>query len=979
VPLPERNSEETTSTPLPERSSEEKTPTSPREPSGPDHVTECATVYSVLMACGTTGYTALYACFALTEDKQEKDYYNFWGWIILPVCFAAMGISFALKPRREDRLYKIGLYLQFFLFAFVSTFFTFVGKDESLQIWQVVLYVLLWMILFIIAMRCRSVIARLSDEVLSNFLTKDVIMRGMLVGLGQLLFLMFGSIQCSKSPKPPANQDCEGLDCCNRTLYSQFGLSSMVALFTIIKLISGVVPKQILRKHTISLKKVIAMDMNFKESLQVFSISVVMGCAIYALANYKVKGDVHDDTEKNFAFIVPSIGTVCMILTVVLEWSLIRKEMNVDGSPSRRKVDQAQSFSEDGMLVEGSSFWRFVGVLATTYFSGINVALAATAATEDFEYEELSTSSAPIVILLYLGSVLCQPRRRSQKEMWKLRLHFASFAFIGELCFVVYHYSRKKDEYIWYILYHIARLIIEMVLFHILLKLRAAIGRLPDEDLQTFLVNALYRGGIQTLSSILFLTFNLVKCMLEENLEDCSATSQSSTWISVYLLFWYITTLVQGSVRSERRGELSLSIEKIARMRDISLRHGVEGALSFVAGVCGIFLFAMMSAEKKDETTMIVLPVGVTGAISAVGVVVSVSFAHSTLKVQAQRSNETKIGQRETAIEEPVEECSWVFVGISFISTSTFTATRILYSVTTEEKYVEVGHLFLPVATLLFTMAMLSKPKRTDAAYKWFLFLHFFSFLFAQELLYTIGQFREKKVGKGCWNLGKLVWWCGVYWVLLKLRESLAKFSPQELSDFLCQTILIKCAAVIGTMLFFSFETATCFIDEESLDNGICASTSWASVCVSLNLVLMTIVSITSKAVPKSAKRDTAWELSSIATLKGLKWWQQIQGGLLTITAVSSLYLLGLLGVKGEDYKGDNMDLTELRTIETNVLGAIGFFGAVFTFIIGAYMSVQTSPENKSTISKEFGMHPISGRRFTASKVEDSTFLANLV
>lgn len=37
------------------------------------HVTECSTVHSILMACTTTGHTALYAYFAYSSDEEEKE------------------------------------------------------------------------------------------------------------------------------------------------------------------------------------------------------------------------------------------------------------------------------------------------------------------------------------------------------------------------------------------------------------------------------------------------------------------------------------------------------------------------------------------------------------------------------------------------------------------------------------------------------------------------------------------------------------------------------------------------------------------------------------------------------------------------------------------------------------------------------------------------------------------------------------------
>ncbi|GMH86571.1 hypothetical protein TL16_g10591 [Triparma laevis f. inornata] len=608
--------------------------------SAPGHVTECATIYSFLMECITTGFPALYAYYAYTGDEKV---WKFWTKIILPMSATAMAISFALKPRREDRAYKVFLVLQYVLLTLVAEILAIVGDDfaKSVLIKSFVRS-LLYLAFLKIGLKSRSRIATLSDEDLSKFLTNDVIMKSMLVGLGQLAFLMFASIQCD------GNTD-DWMQC-RRTLYSQTGLSGMVALFTIIKLASGVVPKRILDKHVISPKKVLAMDLNAEQAGQAFGVFVAAGCALWSLGNYGAKGDLGNDAERYTAIIVPSIGGFCLLLTAVCEFVIMRREMRCEGTSSRRQVHQGRSFSEDGTLVEASSFWFYLGVLATAYFSVVNIAAAV---TMEFFYMSLSTFSLPIVGLLYTGSVFYQPRRRSPKDMWKLRLHFISFAVVNEISFAAYQFRHGNFGEV---ILHFARLAAETLLFHFGFKLRAAIGRLPDKELETFLVGTLFKGGLQTLFSILFLTFRITKCMFEEGImSECSSTSSCSTMISVYLLLWWFTRIVQGSVRSEWRKDLNLSTEKIARMRGISLRRGLAGFLTLVTGVCGIFLFSMMSDDEMDRTTISV--VSLTGLVASLGV--AVSEVYSSLKAQRRRNGLSESGQiveRATELEEPVEE-----------------------------------------------------------------------------------------------------------------------------------------------------------------------------------------------------------------------------------------------------------------------------------------------------------------------------------
>ena len=129
------------------------------------------------------------------------------------------------------------------------------------------------------------------------------------------------------------------------------------------------------------------------------------------------------------------------------------------------QLQQGLSVAEDGTLVEASSFWFYIGALATSYESAVVVA---TVVTKDETYGTLSTFSLPIVGLMYTESLLCQPRRRSPKDMWRLRLHFASFAVIGEMTWATYEF---REGNFGLLISHFARLAGQTLGFHFLLKL----------------------------------------------------------------------------------------------------------------------------------------------------------------------------------------------------------------------------------------------------------------------------------------------------------------------------------------------------------------------------------------------------------------------------------------------------------------------------------------------------------------------------
>ncbi|GMI07293.1 hypothetical protein TrLO_g6104 [Triparma laevis f. longispina] len=244
--------------------------------------------------------------------------------------------------------------------------------------------------------------------------------------------------------------------------------------------------------------------------------------------------------------------------------------------------------------------------------------LIAEVITKNEFYSILSIATLPFVMLTYVGTFMCQPKRRNSRDKWLSRLHFRSYFYMIEAAWIIKEYRRGSMTKIGV---HIGLTVACTLLFHFGLKLRANVGRLPLEDLEPFLVDTLFKGGLRTLLTLLFLFFR-TKCWFEEGvLATCANVSWCSSMLSTYAILWWSVGLVQGSVKRRWRHDLNLSIDKIARMKDISLRRGVGGFLTTVTGLCGIFLFSMISADEMDDTTITV--VGAIGGVAILGVVIS--------------------------------------------------------------------------------------------------------------------------------------------------------------------------------------------------------------------------------------------------------------------------------------------------------------------------------------------------------------------
>ena len=159
------------------------------------HINEFATTHSLVGFVISNLYTANNVAFALTGDEVYKLFY---GWVLLPTCVTALFISFTLKPRRDDLPYLTFISFQYLSFSIGGEILTFAGNKwhnvAEANLLQLLLRCLIWLVLFFVALRVRFRIARLSDADLSIFLSMSVMKGGMIVGIGQLVFLAFSCV-----------------------------------------------------------------------------------------------------------------------------------------------------------------------------------------------------------------------------------------------------------------------------------------------------------------------------------------------------------------------------------------------------------------------------------------------------------------------------------------------------------------------------------------------------------------------------------------------------------------------------------------------------------------------------------------------------------------------------------------------------------------------------------------------------------------
>ena len=389
---------------------------------------------------------------------------------------------------------------------------------------------------------------------------------------------------------------------------------------------------------------------------------------------------------------------------------------------------------------------------------------------------------------------------------------------------------------------------------------------------------------------MIFITFRSLKCGAEMNIITCGPSLRCGSFISVYLLGIWILKLVNASIERPARNELSLSMQKIAKMR-ISWRRAAEGVTMAVMAGCGAFLFALMSAKDVDES--LVLAVGYVGVSAGAACGISTLYA-ATKRRKSQRN---QLSQPSiTSAEEIVDGCSWWYMAGSFFVTTVFAMMMSLYAINLENWTWKVANMTIPLVATCMIMSFGLRPKDNGMGTK-FLHFQFFSFILGSGISYAVGNFRISEKGDGWISLAVLVPLLLAYKLGLEIRTKAAQLPPAELSDFLCITVLLGGVGAMAPMIFFSFESVSCY-SSNGLESDQCENTGRAAMYLSGYLLVVTLVSLASKAVPRE-DRDEGLTYKNLAILR-LKRMQEIQGALGTVTALASMYLFSVLGVEGD-------------------------------------------------------------------------------
>ena len=498
-------------------------------------------------------------------------------------------------------------------------------------------------------------------------------------------------------------------------------------------------------------------------------MSITATSCLFLLGNYGVAGNFDNDADEWFFIMCTIAGFFSLIIIAVWQAIVIYREIKRD--QEQAGVPSCEGESDTTIVTGLSSWWIILGVVATT----THVILSfATVLSENNAYEAAMYAILPTVITLFILSLFAQPRRCSRKDIVLQYIHFGWFNWVSSSILAIRASTFVSGTQIAFTILGIS--VVLTGLFFCALKIRAAIGRLPDEDLSDFLTEILFKGGFKMLCSVLFVLFRCLKCEIEfgvgqEGRTHCMNNSYSALFVSIYLVLFWLLRIVQGSIKKEWRKDLSLSTKKIAKMQ-MSVRRAAEGAMLIVMIGCGAFLFALINAKEPDKgvISLVGLIGGLAGGACVISEIITVTMEQ---KKRSTVSHTESSIQRHLSPEAPIDRCSWCFVTASFFITISYTALQFTFVITQEDWTWKTGDMILPLVGNFLFLGSVLRPKDQGAGLK-VLHIQIFTYVFLGISLASVGHFKKGRTSNGWSALIGMPFWYISYSQFLKLRKKVS-------------------------------------------------------------------------------------------------------------------------------------------------------------------------------------------------------------
>ncbi|GMH97690.1 hypothetical protein TrVE_jg4308 [Triparma verrucosa] len=317
--------------------------------------------YEIICLC--TSLTAPALCIDYATNGTQPDSYA----VMLPVQASCCCLQFCMRPRSRNPAYSMLLSINFFCLTVLSEVMLCVGNAKAGIFLKYLPYhilrSILWSCCYQILLVVRRQISRLNDEDLNDFLIEKVMIQGG-SGLIPILLLTFESFGCILEEDDSSR--------CEKNINVQVILGSYFTLYMVMNVLSGIIPKHVLARHTLLIEEVALFgSMSLQRQAESFCILVSTFCGIFLLANLDHKNgrssgssvdEVAGVVEVNTINIVEGIGFLCLAVallwnsvTIALDLRILNaEEMKEEEEEEEKEVEEKGEDEKEGKEEQSS-------------------------------------------------------------------------------------------------------------------------------------------------------------------------------------------------------------------------------------------------------------------------------------------------------------------------------------------------------------------------------------------------------------------------------------------------------------------------------------------------------------------------------------------------------------------------------------------------------------------------------------------------
>jgi len=545
-------------------------------------------------------------------------------------------------------------------------------------------------------------------------------------------------------------------------------------------------------------------------------------------------------------------------------------------------------------VVRCSDMYKLLWGFLSGSFAFIQVMLATTnkAFWGDIAWIVSPTGSAAAFTFVFL-----QPRNETPRH----RIHLwwnATLAIV--LPDAIQLIVLNRDS--WSVTVALIRIPIGLALFKLCLIVRARAAKLPDKLLSRFLTDSLLMQSLITIGVMIFFAIDPIRCWAEfpDEKSVCKRTLYSQAGLGCIILAYYCFAVVNSAFPKTIISNHTISLRKIA-IGDLTTRENVRVCIDFFVLCCAFFLFAQYNSRgrmNKGEGTLLVAVAGIGTGLLIIGgcwewfAMLGEARAMEEGGAGEEEGGEGKEEVKEKVVENvtdlpPILKLHQSFQISGLVLTLATLVLGILSAVTKDRYYSTLQLMLIPFVTLLFFPAFFADPRSQSATFEKVLFASFT----ASEIplvVYNIRigtHFPAITLTRFCiWGL------CLVYG--LSWRRKIANLPDEELSNFFLNSVLKNVIKNITGMLFVTFRSLNCVI--ENMSFRVCSKTSACSMYLALYLVIFIIIKMVVGTMSERQRREDQVSWEKLASMKELKLWHKCSGVLVLVTGVISMFLFCL-------------------------------------------------------------------------------------